>query len=73
MKIIQAHLAERQIEAEIGKIERLLSSNASHTAQWVTTLDRLTGELKKMGDVTNWLEILEKVTLDIESIAHQLS
>lgn len=65
----KAYLAERQIELELRDIERLLVSNANQNTQWMTLLDRLTRELKEMGDVSNWLEHLEAAAAEINQLA----
>lgn len=67
----KAYLAERQIEIELRDVERLLVSNANQNSQWMTLLDKLTRELKEMGDVANWLEHLEAAATEINK--HALS
>lgn len=66
-------MAERQIESELRNIERLLSSNGYQIHQWTTLLDRLTSELKELGDVSNWAAIMEKSADEIRDISKQLS
>lgn len=67
-----AYLAERQIELELRNVERLLVSNANQNSQWMTLLDRLTRELKELGDVSNWLEHLEAAANDINELAKSM-
>jgi len=68
----QAYAAEKEIEAELRNIERLLVSNANQNEQWMTLLTRLSTELKELGDVTNWVESLESSANDIHTIAKSL-
>ncbi|CDF35253.1 unnamed protein product [Chondrus crispus] len=67
-----AYVAQRQIELELRNVERLLVANANQNAQWMTLLDRLTRELKELGDVSNWLEHLEAAATEINEISKSL-
>ncbi|KAI0561890.1 GCN5-like protein [Gracilaria domingensis] len=68
----EVYQAERQIETELRNIERLLSSNGYQIHQWTTLLDRLTTELKELGDVSNWVEVLEQSAIEIKNISTKL-
>lgn len=65
-------MTERQIEAELREIERLMSTNATQIEQWTTLVDRLSKELKEMGDVSNWLQVLEQTAGDIAETSKTL-
>lgn len=69
----QTYLAERTIEAELRKIEILLSANATHTEQWLTLVDRLTDQLKELGDVSNWAQTLLNSAKDINQLAQTVN
>ncbi|CAN8061838.1 unnamed protein product [Agarophyton chilense] len=68
----EVYQAERQIETEVRNVERLLSSNGFQIHQWTTLLDRLTAELKELGDISHWVEVLEKSANEIKDISTQL-
>lgn len=68
----KTYVAEREIEAEIGHIERLISSNAALMQQWKGSLTRLNTELKEIGDISNWLHTLEEATSEIVQITRTL-
>lgn len=70
--IFQVYTAERRIEVDLRDIERLLSSNNTKVQQWTSLLERLTSELKELGDVHNWLEILEKSANEIMDLSKRL-
>ena len=69
---LKAYLAERHIETELRNVERLLISNATQTEQWASVLNRLSTELKELGDITNWLDILEKAAVEIRQLSRKV-
>lgn len=69
---LQAYQSEKTIEKELKEIEGLLSSNATQAEQWISLVDRLTTELKEMGDISNWLDTLEQVADEIRDISQKL-
>lgn len=65
----KTYLAERTIETELRKIETLLAANTTHTEQWLTLVDRLTDQLKELGDVSNWAQTLLNSAQEIRQLA----
>lgn len=49
-------------------MERLLISNANQNDLWMSLVGRVTTELKELGDVNNWVAILEANAVEIAKL-----
>lgn len=67
-----AYYSEREIENQLRAIQRQIASHSSNTEQWVNVIQRLNTELKEMGDVANWVQVLEEAMVDIRDVAKKL-
>lgn len=47
-------------------------ANAALTAQWQTTLDKVTNELKEMGDLSNWSESIVTLAEEVRDLAKRI-
>lgn len=68
----KTYLAERTIELELRQIESLIAANSTHIEQWLLLIDRLTDQLKELGDVANWAQTLRNSVNDIRRIAQSV-
>jgi hypothetical protein len=61
------------MERELRRLQALLQSNGHQNDQWVSLLGGVTMELKELGDVGNWAQLLEELAVDVKSIAHRIT
>jgi hypothetical protein len=65
----QAYEDQKLIEREIRRVQGLLQSNAHQCDRWTSLLSGVINELKELGDVTNWAQLLEVAAKDIQTVA----
>jgi phage shock protein A len=71
--VAQAFLNEKQIEAEVSKLQQETAEFVKRSQQWVALVGSFNASLKEIGDVENWSRTIEADMADVTARLEQLS